>query len=115
MNCLTTVAVGSLTLMLTLAAPAAWCQPLLSSEAVSRSKGIGPAAWSKSDSVSLMDRNVSREIKQAWSEGKNATAAMAFQENGEIAIGEGKEKDARQYFQSAESELATLKPEHASY
>jgi hypothetical protein len=58
-----------------------------------------------------MDQTVSREIKQAWSEGKNATAAMAFQENGEIAMGEGNEKQARQYFQAAEQELERLTPE----
>src|SRR5260221_14355192 len=66
------------------------------------------------DSASLMDQNVSREIKQAWSEGKNATLDMSFQENGEIAISEGKGKEARQYFQAAEQELTTLQPEHTS-
>jgi len=40
---------------------------------------------------------------------------MAFQEHGEIAIGEGKEKEAKQYFEAAENELGTLEPEHASY
>jgi hypothetical protein len=115
MNCLTNVAASGLTLMLTLAAPAAWCQPAPANEAMSCVKGIGPAGWSKSDSVSVMDQNVSRDIKQAWSEGKNATAAMAFQENGEIAMGEGKQKEARQYFQAAENELGTLEPEHDSH
>jgi hypothetical protein len=58
-----------------------------------------------------MDQNVSREIKSAWSKGKNATLAMSFRENGEIAMAEGKEKEAKQYFQAAEQELATLQPE----
>ena len=62
-----------------------------------------------------MDENVSRDIKQAWSEGKNATAAMAFQENGEIAMSEGKEREASRYFQAAEQELGTLEPENSSY
>jgi hypothetical protein len=39
---------------------------------------------------------------------------MSFQENGEIAMNEGKEKEAREYFQAAEQELARLQPEHAS-
>ena len=36
-------------------------------------------------------------------------------ERGRCSRGEGKEKAARQYFQAAENELATLKPEHARY
>ena len=78
-------------------------------------KEVRAAGWSNSNSVSVMDQNVSRDIKHAWSEGKNASAAMAFQEHGEIAIGEGKEKEAKQYFEAAEKELGTLEPEHASY
>jgi hypothetical protein len=115
MKCLTTLAISGLTLMLTLASPAVWCQPVPESEAVSCVKGVGRAGWSNADSASAMDQNVSRDIKRAWSDGKNATAAMAFQENGEVAMGEGKEKAARQYLQAAENELATLKPEHARY
>jgi hypothetical protein len=115
MNCLTTFTVSGLALILTLAAPVAWCQPAPANEAMSCVKGTRPAGWFTSDSASVMDQTVSRDIKQAWSEGKNATAAMAFQENGEIAMSEGKERDARQYFQAAESELGTLKPERARY
>jgi hypothetical protein len=115
MNCLTTFTVSGWALILTLAAPVGRCQPAPASEAMSCVKGTRPAGWFTSDSASVMDQTVSRDIKQAWSEGKNATAAMAFQENGEIAMSEGKERDARQYFQAAESELGTLKPEHARY
>jgi hypothetical protein len=68
-------------------------------------------SWSPYDSASQMDQNVSHKIQRAWSEGKNATLAMSFQENGEIAMAEGKEKEAKQYFRAAEQELATLQPE----
>ncbi|HTT77217.1 MAG TPA: hypothetical protein VMF50_14720 [Candidatus Binataceae bacterium] len=76
---------------------------------------IGNAAacqtsWSPQQNPRAMDQNVSREIKQAWDHGENATAAMAFQENGEIAMNEGREAEAKQYFHRAEQELATLTP-----
>lgn len=70
------------------------------------------ANWSTPDTASVMDQNLSRQIKQAWLEGENATAAMAFQENGEIAMNEGREGEAKQYFHAAEQELATLTPDH---
>jgi hypothetical protein len=101
--------------MLTLAARVACCQPALANEAMSCVKETRPAGWFTSDSASVMDHTVSCDIKQAWSERKNATAAIAFQENVEIAMGEGKEKEAKQYFEAAEDELGTLEPEHASY
>jgi hypothetical protein len=59
----------------------------------------------------LMDQRVSQEIKRAWSEGENAAATMAFQENGEIAMSEGTDREAKRYFSRAERELATLEPE----
>ena len=93
---------GLLLTMLSFAPLAAWSQ--------SEPKNV--ADWSTQDSASVMDQNVSREIKQAWLDGKNATAAMAFQENGEIAMNEGKEGEAKQYFHAAEEELATLTPDH---
>jgi S-formylglutathione hydrolase FrmB len=111
MNSLKTIAGGGLALMLTFTAPVASGQSVPNNVAASGATGAYDTDWSTHDSVSLMDQNVSREIKQAWSEGKDATGAMAFQENGEIAMGEGKEKQARQYFQAAEQELRTLKPE----
>jgi hypothetical protein len=105
---------SGLALILTLSAPVAWGQSAPTTVAESGTSGAENASWSMQDSASLMDQKVSREIKQAWSEGKNATLAMSFQENGEIAMGEGKEKVARQYFQDAELELATLQPDRPS-
>ena len=111
MNSLKAIAGSGLALMLTVTAPVAWGQSVPQNvrgpAGVVGASGAGPGH----DSASLMDQTVSREIKQAWSEGKNATAVMAFQENGEIAMDEGKEKEARQYFQAAERELGTLTPE----
>jgi hypothetical protein len=111
MNFLKSIAGSSLALTLTFTAPVAWgqsaSQNVRGPAGVVDVSGAGPGH----DSASLMDQTVSREIKQAWSEGKNATAAMAFQENGEIAMGEGNEKQARQYFQAAEQELERLTPE----
>jgi len=112
MNYLKTIAGCSVALLLTLSAPTAWGQSEANHLATSRPAGSYNTAYSMNDSASLMDQNLSREIKQAWSEGKNATLAMSFQENGEIALGEGKEQQARQYFQAAEHELGTLQPEH---
>jgi hypothetical protein len=109
MNCLKTIAGSGLALMLTFSAAVAWGQSIPKNVAAFGVTG------STHDSASLTDQNLSREIKQAWSEGKNATLAMSFQENGEIAMGEGKEKQARQYFQAAELELGTLQREHTSY
>jgi hypothetical protein len=101
--------------MLTFTAPVAWGQSLPNSVAASGATGAYQNNWSTPDSAALMDLNLSSEIKQAWSEDKDATGAMAFQENGEIAMSEGKEEQAKQYFQAAERELGTLKPEHTSY
>ena len=112
MKSLKTIAGSCLTLMLTLGAPIAWGQSI--PKDVASVSGTQNTSWSVQDSASLMDQKVSREIKQAWSDGKNATLAMSFQENGEIAMSEGKEKEARQYFQAAEQELTTLQPEHTS-
>ena len=109
MNSIKTIGGSGLVLVLTFGAPVAWCQSVPKNAAASGS------AESVRDTASLMDQNVSREIKQAWSEGKNATLAMSFQENGEIAMGEGKEREARQYFQAAEQELGTLQPERTSH
>jgi hypothetical protein len=114
MNCLKTVAGSSVALLLTLSAPIAWGQIVPNNVAEPPVTGSYNTAYSMNDSASQMDQNLSHEIKQAWSEGKNATLAMSFQENGEIALEEGKEQQARQYFQAAERELSTLQPEHSS-
>jgi hypothetical protein len=109
MNSIRTIAGSGLVLVLTFSTPVAWGQSLPKTIAAPGSAG------SARESASLMDHNVSREIKQAWSEGKNTTLAMSFQENGEVAMSEGKEMEARQYFQAAEQELGTLQPEQRSY
>jgi len=88
---------------------------IASGQPVSENLGASGIGRPAQDSAFLMDQKLYGEIKQAWSKGKNATLAMSFQENGEIAMSEGKERDARQYFQAAESELGTLKPERARY
>jgi hypothetical protein len=113
MNCFKTVAGSGLAMVLMLSAPIAWSQSE-SNGLNAGSEGAYHTDWSPHENVSLMDQNLSREIRQAWFEGENATAAMAFQENGEIAMGEGKEKEAKQYFQSAEQELESLTPDHSS-
>jgi hypothetical protein len=96
---------GLVLTMLSFGSLAAWSQ--------SEPKSV--ADWSTHDTASVMDQNVSREIKQAWLDDKDATGAMAFQENGEIAMNEGKEREAKQYFHAAEEELATLTPEHTDH
>jgi hypothetical protein len=108
MNSIKTIAGCGLVLVLMFSAPSAWGQ------SESKNMATSGSAVSARQSVSQTDQNVSREIKQAWSEGKNATLAMSFQEHGEIAMGEGKEREATQYFQAAEQELGTLRPEHTS-
>ena len=49
------------------------------------------------NSGAAMDRDVSREIKEAWSQGKDASGAAAFQENGEIALSEGNDNWRRHF------------------
>jgi hypothetical protein len=116
MNCLRTIAGSGLALVLTLSAPLVWGQSVPKDVTPSGASGEYQAKWTTTpESASLMDENVSRDVKRAWSEGKNATAAMAFQENGEIAMSEGKEREASRYFQAAETELGTLEPENTSY
>jgi hypothetical protein len=85
-----------------------------SGQPVPQNLGASGTGRSARQSAFLMDQKLYPEIKQAWSEGKNATLAMSFQENGEIAMGEGEESEAMQYFQAAEQELRKLEPEHAS-
>jgi hypothetical protein len=114
MKSLNIIAGIDLALILTLTPPIAWAQSVPKDGAESGASGAYTTSWSTQNSPSLMDQNVSREIKQAWSEGKNATLAMSFQENGEIAMAEGKGTEGRQYFQAAEHELTTLQPEHTS-
>ena len=117
MNRLKNIVGSGLVLMLALSLPPAWSQTADNNDTHEHSSSgvaYSPAS-SVSESASVMDQNLSREIKKAWSEGKNATAAMAFQENGEIALSEGKDQEAKQYFSNAEQELATLQPDQPGY
>lgn len=63
-----------------------------------------------SRTASDMDETLAREISQAWAENKDASGAVAFQENGEIAQSQGNDHQAIRYFQDAEHELGNLKP-----
>jgi len=83
MKSLNIIAGIDLALILTLTPPIAWAQSVPKDGAESGASGAYTTSWSTQNSPSLMDQNVSREIKQAWSEGKNATLAMSFQENGD--------------------------------
>ncbi len=100
MNCFKTLAGGCLAAILTIA-PAAWAQS-------------GPqgktSVVSATGNADTMDQELAQKISQAWSEGKDASGAAAFQENGEIALSEGNPQQARRYFEAAERELARLQP-----
>ena len=61
------------------------------------------------ESASAMEQKVSRKIKEAWAQGKDASGAAAFQESGEIALSEGKEREAKKHFQAAEQELVRIR------
>jgi hypothetical protein len=60
------------------------------------------------NSASAMDQDVSHKIRQAWSEGKDASVAAAFHENGEMALINGNEQEAKEFFRSALNALNTL-------
>jgi len=104
-NCLKKIAGCSLALMFaaSFAIPAtpAWSQMMAPQSRVS--------AMSASDSAGALDQDVAQKISEAWSEGKDASGAVAFQENGEIALSEGNTNQARSDFEAAEHELAGLK------
>jgi len=61
-----------------------------------------------STDASAMDKEVGREIAQAWAEHKDASGAAAFLENGEIALSEGRDQEAKEYFRKALDELARI-------
>jgi hypothetical protein len=64
---------------------------------------------SASQSADAMDQQLAYNISRAWSENEDASGAVAFQENGEIALSQGDQQQARHYFEAAEKELAQLK------
>jgi tetratricopeptide (TPR) repeat protein len=90
-------------LLFAVSAPTAWGQTRLVTGST-----IEKDAAATQDSASAMDQDVSRKIRQAWSEGKDASGAAAFQENGEIALAEGKQQQARQYFEQALANLGAI-------
>jgi hypothetical protein len=90
-------------LLFAVSAPIAWGQTRPET-----GSAIEAGAATTQDSASAMDQDVSRKIRQAWSEGKDASGAAAFQENGEIALGEGKQQQARHYFEQALANLGTI-------
>ena len=100
MNCLKTLASGCLAAILTIA-PAAWAQSMPQGKT---------SVVSATESADTMDQELAQKISQAWSEGKDASGAAAFQENGEIALSEGNQQQARRYFEAADRELARLHP-----
>jgi hypothetical protein len=65
---------------------------------------------SATQSADQMDEDLARQISEAWSQGKDASGAVAFQENGEIAMSEGNDAQAQRDFQAAEQELARVRP-----
>ncbi|HEY2105278.1 MAG TPA: hypothetical protein VGH29_05810 [Candidatus Binataceae bacterium] len=72
------------------------------------------SAVGASENVDAMDQKVAYDINQAWSRDEDASGAVAFQENGEIALSDGNREQARHYFEAAETELARLKPHPVS-
>lgn len=100
MNYLKTLAGGTLAAILAIA-PAAWAQSMPQGKT---------SMVSTNENAGTMDVELAQKISQAWSEGKDASGAAAFQENGEIALSEGNQHEARRYFESAEQELARLHP-----
>jgi len=100
-NCLKKLAGSGLVLVLAVSTATAWGQTMPQSTA---------STGSATGNVDSMDQDVALKISQAWSEGKDASGAAAFQENGEIALSEGNQQQARRYFEAAERELARLHP-----
>lgn len=105
MKCLKIFAGTSLAAMLAVSTAAAWAQTTPQNATLT---------VSSNQSVDEMDQDVAQKISQAWSEGKDASGAVAFQENGEIALSEGNQQQARHYLEAAEQELARLRPVHPS-
>jgi hypothetical protein len=95
MNGLKTVAGIGLALMLTFAPLVVLCQSV--PKAVAAATDAYRPAGRTHDSASMMDHNLSREIKQAWSEGKSANLAMLFQETEENSTGRRQGKKARRF------------------
>ncbi len=102
MNYLKTFAAGGMALVLAIFSTAARGQTAPSS-------AVGSTV-SATQIANAMDQDLAQKISQAWSEGKDANGAVAFQENGEMALSAGNPQQARQYFEAAEHELTGLQP-----
>ena len=89
----------------------------LQAQPSSNTAAVAYAPVPTNESASMMDQDVSREIRQAWSQGKDASGAAAFHENGKISLTEGNEQEAKGFFRSAGNELNTLNavPESEAY
>ena len=57
-----------------------------------------------------MDLQLAKQISEAWTQGKDVTAAVAFQVKGENALSQGDPLEASRYFEAAEHELTVLRP-----
>jgi len=101
MKSLKLLAGTSLAAMLAISTTAVWAQTMPQNASLT---------VSSTRNVDAMDQDLAQKISQAWSEGKDASGAVAFQENGEIALSEGNQQQARHYFEAAERELASLRP-----
>ncbi|MGO9062466.1 MAG: hypothetical protein ACLQU2_34655 [Candidatus Binataceae bacterium] len=105
MKCLKMLAGTSLAAILALTTATVWAQTTPQNATLT---------VSSNQSVDEIDQDVAQKISQAWSEGKDASGAVAFQENAEIAMSEGNQQQARHYLVAAEHELAQLRPVHTS-
>jgi len=100
MNYVRIFAGSTLALMVAISTTAAWGQM------APHSTGSVIGASGKANALDL---DVAQKIADAWGEGKDASGAEAFQENGEIAMSQGDPRKAESYFEAAEHELLTLK------
>lgn len=86
---------------LAIPASAAWCQM---TPEHTQTTVAGP------ENLEAFDMDVAQKISRAWAEDEDASGAVAFQENAEIVMSEGRTEEARHYFQAAEEELGRLHP-----
>jgi hypothetical protein len=82
---------------------------LMSPAAVAWSQTASQPGAGGAESTGNLDVDLSQKIGQAWSEDKDASGAVAFEENGEIALREGNKEEARRDFEAGEHELNGLR------
>jgi CubicO group peptidase (beta-lactamase class C family) len=83
---------------------------LMSPAAIAWSQAASQPGASEAESTGRLDMDLAQGISEAWSEGKDASGAVAFEENGEIALSEGDKQRARRDFEAGERELVRLHP-----